>query len=101
MPFLIDSTAASGVNDDPTTEAPRFGDTETDDVEVSGVAYLADDRRSLRCADIESDEIAAFGCHAPPAGRRKPAWKCTGITRYFFTAVLKDDLLTLKPLSSA
>ena len=53
------------VHDQAAPDAARLGEADADDVEAAAVHHLADDRGHLRGADVESDQIALFACHAP------------------------------------
>ncbi len=54
------------VVDDAAPDALRLGQADADDVQAPVVHHLADDGGDLRRADIESDQIALFPCHAHP-----------------------------------
>ena len=52
------------IDDDASTDAARLGDAEADDVEPAAVEHLADDRRHLRRADVEPDQVSLFTRHS-------------------------------------
>ena len=60
------------VDDDAAPDAARLGDADADDVEPVAVEHLADDRRHLRRADVEPDQIPLFSRHAASEVR----WSC-------------------------
>ena len=50
------------VDDHAAADAARFGDAEADDVEAVAIEHLADHRRHLGRADVETDQIPFFTC---------------------------------------
>src|SRR6185503_7105096 len=52
------------VDHDAAPDAARFGDTDADDVDRLAADDLADDRRHLRSADVEPDQISFFSRQA-------------------------------------
>ena len=63
------------IDDDAALDAARVGQAHADDVQPAIVGRLADDRRDLRRAHIQTDEVSFPACHVSPSESLASRWQ--------------------------
>ena len=89
------------VDDDAAADAARLGDAEADDVEPVAVEHLADDRRHLRRADVEADQIPLFSRHSTSGPSRQRRFAFARLSRAASRCRRRDRRRLRRPCRSA